>query len=332
MNLSELPAISAPLPWQLSCWQNLQQQREQARLPHALLLAGVGGIGKTRLALALARLLLCHKPNAGLNCGQCAACQYSSKGSHGDFYWLQPQVDSRVIKIDQVRALIEFANQTAGFGARKVLVIAPADAMNTNAANALLKSLEEPPANTHLILVCQQLSSLPATIRSRCQLLRLPLPDTSQSLNWLDSVTGKREQSRELLQLAQGRPLLARQLYTHSGVETLQAVQRSFSTVLTGELTLSQALALLESLSATALIAHLEDFVQQRIRTMSGYELATTGQQAFCYLDDLRHMQLAVAAGSNPNRQLLGEYLLLNLKACLLGHNDGSAKMPPLML
>ena len=157
MELTDLPPQSAPLPWQADSWSRLGDALERDSFPHALLLAGSPGIGKTRLALALARRLLCHRPSAGINCGACQACELTRSGAHGDFRWLQPDADSRVIKIDQVRALVDFGHSTAGFGPRKVMVIAPADVMNTHAANALLKSLEEPPANTHLLLVCDRL-------------------------------------------------------------------------------------------------------------------------------------------------------------------------------
>ena len=154
MDLTGLPETSAPLPWQGEAWARFNQQLADGSLPHALLLAGVANSGKSRLALALARLLLCQSPSGGLNCGKCHACELSANGSHGDLRWLQPEEKSRVIKIDQVRETVNFATKTANFGANKVVVIAPADVMNTNAANALLKSLEEPSAGTFLILVC----------------------------------------------------------------------------------------------------------------------------------------------------------------------------------
>ncbi|MFV0277669.1 MAG: DNA polymerase III subunit delta', partial [Parahaliea sp.] len=211
MELSALPRVNAPLPWQAPAWQQLLQQLESGRFPHALLVAGMPGIGKQRLALALARLLLCHSPSAGHNCGQCSACEFSRSGAHGDFRWLQPEEGSRTIRIDAIREVVNFANRTAGFGQRKVLVIAPADAMNSNAANALLKSLEEPAANTHILLVCDRLHGVPATIRSRCQLLRLPVLAADAALAWLDTLTGARASSSTLLDLARGRPLVAAQ-------------------------------------------------------------------------------------------------------------------------
>ena len=138
MDLSGLPLTSAPLPWQAEAWARLGQQLSDSSLPHALLLAGTANSGKSRLALALARLLLCQAPSGGLNCGKCHACELSASGSHGDLRWLQPEERGKAIKIDQIRDTVSFATKTANFGANKVVVIAPADAMNINAANALL--------------------------------------------------------------------------------------------------------------------------------------------------------------------------------------------------
>ena len=135
-----LPAVNAPLPWQAQDWSRLGLQVQNRLLPHGLLLDGPQAIGKAQFALALARLLLCQQPQDGLNCGRCHPCELSASGSHGDFRWLQPEGKSRVIKIDQVRQLVEFATKTASFGKRKVVVLSPANSMNISAANALLKS------------------------------------------------------------------------------------------------------------------------------------------------------------------------------------------------
>ena len=196
IELTDLPPVSAPLPWQQETWSRLNQQLARGQLPHALLLTGVRDSGKSRLALALARLLLCEAPSGGLNCGQCHPCELSASGSHGDFRWLQPEDKARVIKIDQVRDLVAFTTKTAAFGSRKVAVLSPADSMNSNAANALLKSLEEPAADTYMLLVCHQLQGVPATIRSRCQILKLPTPAAEESLAWLDKLRGERGESR----------------------------------------------------------------------------------------------------------------------------------------
>lgn len=326
MQLENLPAVSVPLPWQADDWSRLEQQVARGRFPHALLLAGMPATGKERLALALARLLLCHRPSAGHNCGECQACQLSRSGAHGDFLWLQPQEKSRVIKIDQVREAVNFAHWTAGFGERKVLVIAPADAMNTNAANALLKSLEEPADNTHILLVCARLHGVPATIRSRCQLLKLPAPASEAALGWLDTLTGERGASRNLLDLAGGRPLLAEQIYRESSAETLLAQRAALEAVMRGEARAVETAAALAELEAGAFLALVVDFVERHLRALDASRLAARGRGAYVLLDTVRGIQRAMSGGSNPNPQLLKESVLEQLSR-QLGPSAASAKM-----
>ncbi len=313
MELTDLPPQSAPLPWQADSWSRLGDALERDSFPHALLLAGSPGIGKTRLALALARRLLCHRPSAGINCGACQACELTRSGAHGDFRWLQPDADSRVIKIDQVRALVDFGHSTAGFGPRKVMVIAPADVMNTHAANALLKSLEEPPANTHLLLVCDRLHGVPPTIRSRCQILQLPLPPAAASLDWLDQMTGDRGTSEELLTLAGGRPLRAEALYHEDAGGDLAALRQALEALVQGRVSMPEVAAALGDIGVEAFLGECVDYCERHLRALDRAGLATAGPRAFHLLDGLRQLQGAVVAGANPNRQLLIENCLLRL-------------------
>lgn len=325
MNLLELPAISAPLPWQGGAWSRLQEQLISGQLPHALLLAGPADIGKARLALALARLLLCHEPVAGHNCGTCPACRYSQSGSHGDFRWLQPEGKSKVIKIEQVREAVAFAFRTAGFGSRKVLVLAPAESMTTNAANALLKCLEEPAGDTHIILACERLQGVPATVRSRCQLLKLPLPPAPECLPWLDHLTGARETSAELLQLAAGMPLRAERLYRESGSDSLQARQAGLRALAAGEPAIGPVAALFNQLDLALALEEIGLFLQQHLRRQ-GVDTLPACRDHFHLLDRLQKLRGAVAAGSNPNSQLVLESVLIGLRDCF-GKQRGSATM-----
>ena len=199
--------IQVPCPWHQDTMAQLLDQHQQGRLPHALLITGAKGIGKLRLAESLAQTLLCDKPAGGLPCGQCQGCQLSTAGTHPDLHRLSPEDKSRAIKIDQVRKLVGFATRTAQYSGYRVAIVAPAEALNRNAQNALLKTLEEPGGQTLLLLVCDQPTLLLPTIRSRCQQRILPLPPQEQALDWLQSQVG--ESARSLLDAAQGAPLRA---------------------------------------------------------------------------------------------------------------------------
>jgi DNA polymerase-3 subunit delta' len=196
-----------PLPWQQPLWQQVAVAR--GRLPHAWLLHGARGTGKRHFMQALAWALLCEAPDrSGLPCGQCAGCQLLASDNHPDLRWLVPEIDqparedaeepdagaagsarttkaSREIKIDQVRALGEFLTLAAHRGGRRIVLLAPAEALNGPAANALLKLLEEPPPGTHFLAVTDEIDAVLPTVRSRCVLLRAPVPSAAEGLAWL---------------------------------------------------------------------------------------------------------------------------------------------------
>jgi DNA polymerase-3 subunit delta' len=196
---SERPAEPARLPWlPLLPWQFDAARAglaQRASWPHALLVHGPRGIGKHALALNFAQALLCEAPRAdGLACGECPGCRYAIAGQHPDFMRLElllidPEEGTlaavETIGIDRVRALTEFVQLTSHRGRAKVAVISPAERMNAAAANALLKTLEEPPPGTYLILVSDQPGRLPATILSRCRKLAAPLPAPAAARAWL---------------------------------------------------------------------------------------------------------------------------------------------------
>ncbi|MEZ5447559.1 MAG: DNA polymerase III subunit delta' [Thiolinea sp.] len=199
-------------PWQQAVWQQIHLARTQDRLPHALLVSGLAGCGNEAFVAALGQALLCLKPQAdGQACGHCRSCEVYRASAHPDFLRVATPEDKAVISVDQIRQLRHFLELSCSYSPVRVVRIDQAEAMNLNAANSLLKSLEEPAARTHLLLACEQPQQLLPTIRSRCQQLRMPLPGRDQALAWLRQQNTV--QSPELLlQQAGGRPLLALQL------------------------------------------------------------------------------------------------------------------------
>ncbi len=209
-------------PWLESHWSLIQSRIEQNRLPHGLLLAGPAGLGKRAFAERLAAGLLCDTPVAGgYPCGSCPRCKLRLAGTHPDLVSVAPEEGKQGILVDQVRELTARLGQTSHAGGFKVAVIQPADAMNTAAANSLLKTLEEPTDNTLMVLVTEQPARLPATIRSRCQLLRFQAPPRDVALAWLDT-QGTAQETDLLLDLADGAPLKAAAL-ADSGVMEARA-------------------------------------------------------------------------------------------------------------
>lgn len=209
MALNRMPDIQdVPLPWQREAWRGLAARLQEGRLPHALLISGAAGLGKDLLALAFAKLALCRTPVAGLACGHCNSCAQFAAGSHPDYTRVAVEEEKSAISVEQVRDLIADLQLKSGHGGRKVALIGPAEAMSTAAANSLLKTLEEPPADTLILLVSAAPGRLPATVRSRCQSVGLAAPGQAEALAWL-SAREQRSDWPMLLGFCGGAPLAA---------------------------------------------------------------------------------------------------------------------------
>jgi DNA polymerase III subunit delta' len=175
--------------WLASAMSSLRAAYAAGRLPHALLIHDSPGAGGDWLAQWAASLALCTQP-ADAPCGTCKGCNRVASQQHPDLTWVVPIEESKQLRIEQVRALAEELALTSHGGGYKVGILSPADSLNRFAANALLKTLEEPPARTLLILVAVQPSRLPPTILSRCQRLRVRPPTRGEAVEWLQSVKG----------------------------------------------------------------------------------------------------------------------------------------------
>lgn len=206
-------AAGERLPWHESSWHQVCQRRSAGRLPHALILTGIAGLGKGQFAERLADALLCATPTRdGDACSHCAPCKLLRAGTHPDMRRVTPEEPRKAIRIDAVRELISYLTLKSQYSGYKVAIVSPADRMNAAAANALLKTLEEPTAQTLLILVSARPSVLPATIRSRCQVIAFGVPERAQALGWLRQQGV--ESAETALDVAGGAPLKALQVAT----------------------------------------------------------------------------------------------------------------------
>lgn len=180
-------AAWTPLPWQMTAWNQALHAVASNRLAHALLLAGPRGVGKGYFAQGLASFLLCESPSAAKPCGACRSCVQIAAGFHPNLLRLQPAEDRRDIAIGDVRELLDRLHLSSHYGQAKIAIVEPADALNSSGVNALLKTVEEPPPETHLLFVAERWRALPATLRSRCWILRFAPPPADQALAWLQS-------------------------------------------------------------------------------------------------------------------------------------------------
>ncbi len=214
MDERESLSRDGPLPWQWEPWRRLVASIDEGRLPHALLLIGRRGSGKRLFAEALAARLLCgHPGEEGMACGRCRGCRLFLAGNHPDVLHLEPPPDKEAIVVDQVRELIDRVGLASSQqGGHRVIVVDPAERLNPAAANALLKILEEPGPGVVFCLVCSRPTALPATIRSRCQSVRLPMPAKDEALRWLVSRVSDERLSASALDACFGAPLPALRL------------------------------------------------------------------------------------------------------------------------
>lgn len=203
------------LPWHDGAIAHLQTALAGNRLSHGLLLHGPRGVGKEVFASAFAAALFCARRGTQLAaCGTCPECLLSRAGTHPDLHWVtllkdaKGEKDKKSVGVDQIRRLSEVLGMTSMRSGYRVAVIVPAETMTTAAQNALLKTLEEPAPRTVLLLVAARPSGLLATLRSRCQRIEIPRPESRVALPWIEATVGGPVTER-LLALAGGAPLRA---------------------------------------------------------------------------------------------------------------------------
>lgn len=261
-------------PWNESIWARLQQQGE--RMPHALLFAGAAGLGKRALAQAFIGARLCRQPTrTGFACGTCQGCRLYAAGTHPDFLLMVPAEEGKAILIDQVRDLIEFLNLKPHTAASKFALVHPAEAMNKNAANALLKALEEPPPSGHIVLISAQPQALLPTVRSRCQRVEFRTPSTAAALAWLAEIGGPRQDWALLLKAAGGAPVAARALAEGAASAAREAWLKGLLALEAGELDPLTLAASLKKSGAAAALAWLQTWVVDLVRVRLGAGLAS---------------------------------------------------------
>jgi DNA polymerase-3 subunit delta' len=211
--------LTLQLPWLEPVFAQLCVQMRAGRFPSATLITGAEGIGKLQLAFSLKAALVCREShgvkeptvNSGaysLPCGHCKSCLLVKADTHPDIMDIMPEEKGKAIRVDQIRALSDFVYTRPQIGSRRVVLLHPAEAMNLNSANALLKTLEEPASDTCLLLLSSNPARLLPTIRSRCLKLTLVIPEQAQARRWLSERWPGEGLDRALMN-AHGSPLKA---------------------------------------------------------------------------------------------------------------------------
>ncbi|MDM5131234.1 DNA polymerase III subunit delta' [Aeromonas piscicola] len=291
-------------PWLIPDWHTLSQTSQAGRLGHAWLLLGDPGLGKEQLAERLARLHLCQQPNRGEPCGQCHSCQLFDKGHHPDLGTVT--VDSKTIGVEAIREICARLQNSAQLGRGKVVIIPDAERMTESAANALLKTLEEPAGDSLLLLIASQVSRLLPTILSRCHKHVCQLPTEGETVRWL--AEQGHQATLAQVRICQGAPLRVLRYIDEQQDGKRRELLESF-------VSLS-----LTPTRATHVCSQLADETQVRLHWLQLFLCDALKTQAGCghhqlAMPDLAALSQQLAEGNSSEKLLEAEQQLVALKA-----------------
>ncbi len=264
-------------PWLEPVAAEFAERLRGGRMAHAVLLSGPAGLGKTELARAFLASLLCLEESWPA-CGACRSCQLFGSGAHPEGHVLSfephPKKEGELRKelvVDQVRRLTASLQLTNTVSRRKAALAYPAESLNASSANALLKTLEEPPGDAVLVLVSHNPSRLPATVRSRCQGLCARLPDSEVAVPWLVQASGRQEvEAAMALEAAAGSPLRALRMLEEDGIGAYRILAEVLDDLRSGQRDALAALAALADLDPELLWSWLSLRAASEIRSRLG--------------------------------------------------------------
>ena len=317
------------LPWLAEIQARLRGAHAARRLPPALLIVSAQGLGAEPLAAWIAALALCEAPS-GAPCGACASCVLLRADTHPDVHIVRLLEDAQQIKVDQIRELIESLSLSSYRGRRKLALVAEAETMNANGANALLKTLEEPSGDTLLILIARPSHRLPATIASRCQRLVLRAPTRADALEWLAGRAPGAASWEAALDLAGGAPLAALELPREAIGRLDEEMREALRRLASGSVDVSLLAEAWAKSDWQLKLIWLENWITRSVQAdLAGVNSLQTAEPVrlpaallkpkiralFELLDSSRELRRLGSTG--VNQQLALESLLLNSRAAL---------------
>lgn len=321
-------------PWHAPIWKKIDAYFDKNRFPHAMLFWGAKGLGKHNFVGQLAMRLLClDETNAP--CGDCQSCHWISRGTHADNIVLRPAPGKRTIRVDDVRALITKLNRTSHAGHGFVVTVSLLEQMNLEAHNALLKLLEEPSHEVYFLLLSEQITLLPQTIRSRCQTCYFPLQNTETVVSYLkeqnvDSTYAFLLKGAPLLHVdGDHKPFLSLRKETHQSLLALgQGTACPIKTAAVWvkapiEMLLEILLMCLSDVLKWRLLKTESLLVNQdSLATLKSYSKLLKLSQIMTFLDKLISFKKALLNQSNLNQQLCLEDLAISLYRDGREHDD----------
>jgi DNA polymerase-3 subunit delta' len=305
--------LDTEIPWLAGLQRSLSEAIDHDRLGHAVLIQVDPGLGGEWLATWLAARLFCSIASSTKPCGNCRECRRVVSGEQPDLLRLSPIEDSKEIRIDQVREMAAELALTGHGRGRKVAVITPAERLNRNAANALLKTLEEPAGNSLLLLVTGEPSRLPATVQSRCTRVGVPVPPITELEDWLRTHGGKGIDWKAVMNAIGPRPLAALQSEAESIADLQRETARALDQVVAGTLDPVETAESWGKEAFALRITCIENWLVARIRDWASGNRPAPSEALFAALDEARE---ARQWSETPiNKPLALERLLWRLNA-----------------
>lgn len=312
-------------PWLIKTWGQLITYKKNNLIPSGLLLSGPAGIGKTIFAKEYAQFILCQDKGEAA-CQKCRSCILFNAGNHPDYFFIEGEEKS-AIKIDQMRELIESLGQTPAMSGYQVAVVSLAEDMNKASANALLKTLEEPRGNVLILLLSNRPSAIAATVRSRCQHIKLPIPTKAEATTWLLNHIDHEGTAASYLAIADNLPMKAltyakdeSQQLCDLLITQLQQVQKGIlDPISASALSLTtpfERLQFLITLTMDMIRLKLSSKVflnhQSKLATLMELGRNISLDKLFQFLDHILEATRLLNNRSNVNLQLLMEKLFIN--------------------
>ena len=299
-------------PWHEVIWRYFCKQRQTKRLPHAIIISGLDGLGKWALANEIAKMMLCQHDNDSQPCLDCHSCQLFRAQSHPDHTVIKPEKAGGQIQIEQIRQLKYNQTLTASIADWKTVIVSPADSMNTHANNSLLKLLEEPQENTLLILITARPDRLPITILSRCQRLALTIPDTDIATRWLQQQGIAHDTIAPLLALAKGAPLKALAMAETDILLNMNKIEDDFTLLLQGN---GNPVALAKEWQQhdlIVLLSYFQSLIKKRLLDQHAKDIACNERYWYIYDCIVATIKLTLSP-NNINQVLLIEQFIVSV-------------------
>jgi DNA polymerase-3 subunit delta' len=320
-----LPSRERIIPWFKDIWQQMITYTEKDHIHSTFLFIGPPGIGKQAFVMEYASYILCTE-RGEYSCGYCRSCALFKVGNHPDFFKIEAEGKNKTIKIEQIRGLIDTLSHTAMLSGYQVAVILLAEHMTKSAANALLKTLEEPRGKVLLLLTTHQPHYLAATLRSRCFSVKLPLPHRTQVLEWLGPKLSSKEEALAYLCLSDNRPFKALDFALKNYLQALNVMIQNLLAIKKGttDPIVVAASCLTEPEEQLQLLLFIL-FDMIRIKSSATQFLLNSTNLALCkelcacitvnklfeFLDIISRAKQLIANHSNVNLQLLMEQLFI---------------------